>query len=66
MTVSTGVAIDSFGNIFLSGGTTGSLDGNRLSGKVDQLIIKYADSPKFDFTFFKQILQKQELIGLTY
>jgi hypothetical protein len=36
-----GVAIDSFGNIYVTGGTEGGLDGNTHAGEGDIFLIKY-------------------------
>jgi hypothetical protein len=39
-----GVTTDSSGNIYVTGGTDGDLDGNTNSGEVDIFLIKYNSS----------------------
>ena len=41
LSVARGVAIDSLGNIFVAGYTSGSLDGNAISGMRDLFLVKY-------------------------
>ena len=36
-----GVAVDSSGNIYVTGNTDGGLDGNTNSGKNDIFLVKY-------------------------
>jgi len=43
-TVATGVAVDSSGNVYVSGSTTGGLDGNTILGLEDFFLTKYDSS----------------------
>jgi len=43
-TVATGVAVDSSGNVYVSGSTTGGLDGNTITGMKDFFLTKYDSS----------------------
>jgi len=39
--IGAGVAVDSSGNIFVTGSTEGGMDGNTNSGKSDIFLVKY-------------------------
>ena len=39
-----GVVVDSNGNIYLTGNTSGGLDGNTLTGLYDFFLVKYDSS----------------------
>jgi uncharacterized protein YjiK len=43
-TVATGVAVDSSGNVYVSGSTTGGLDGNTITGLADFFLTMYDSS----------------------
>lgn len=49
-TIGQAVATDSFGNIFVSGYTTGGLDGNTLKGSEDFFVTKYSSSGLLQWT----------------
>jgi hypothetical protein len=49
-TYATGVAVDSGGNVYVTGSTNGGLDGNTLAGKYDLFLIKYDSSGNRVFT----------------
>ena len=52
-TGATGVAVDSDGNVYVTGYTTGGLDGNTLKGTQDLFLVKY--SPAGNRFFTKQL-----------
>ena len=39
-----GVATDSSGNVYVTGGTSGGIDGNTSSGNEDLFVVKYSDN----------------------
>jgi hypothetical protein len=49
-TYATGVAVDSGGNVYVAGSTTGGLDGNTLTGGEDFFLTKYDSSGNKVFT----------------
>jgi hypothetical protein len=49
-TYGNGIAIDSIGNVYITGGTSGNLDGNTRSGTTDVFLTKYDSSGNKLFT----------------
>ena len=45
-----GVATDSSGNVYVTGGTKGGLDGNTSAGNTDLFVVKYNSSGTKDWT----------------
>jgi hypothetical protein len=43
-TYATGVAVDASGNVYVTGYTTGGLDGNTITGMMDFFLTKYDSS----------------------